>query len=239
LNTSIIWHDLECGSYRQDIGMWLSLAAEHGGPVLDVGAGTGRVALELARAGYEVTALDSDPVLLDELAGRATGLPLGTVLADARDFDLGRRYPLVIVPMQTVQLLGGSSGRERFLRCAGRHLRTEAVIAIAIATSLEPFEVTDGESAPIPDVRELDGFVYFSQPTAVRRDGDGFVLERRRETVAPGGERSSVQDEIRLDRLSIRELQREAVSAGLTAAGIRRIDRTLDHVASEVVLFRG
>jgi hypothetical protein len=65
------------------------------------------------------------------------------------------------------------------------------------------------------------------------------VLERRRETVAPGGERSSVQDEIRLDRLSIRELQREAVSAGLTAAGIRRIDRTLDHVASEVVLFRG
>ncbi|MDQ6751787.1 MAG: hypothetical protein M3Z33_13685, partial [Actinomycetota bacterium] len=64
------WHDLECGAYSADLPLWLELAAGAGGPVLDVGAGTGRVALELARAGHVVTALDSDAGLLCALRGR-------------------------------------------------------------------------------------------------------------------------------------------------------------------------
>ena len=63
--------------------------------------------------------------------------------------------------------------------------------------------------APLPDIRELDGVVYSSQPTAVRADGDGFVLERRRETVAVAGERTVERDLIRLDRLTGRGLERE------------------------------
>ena len=51
---SVIWHDLECGGYREDLPLWRALADRAGGPVLDVGAGTGRVALDLARAGHEV-----------------------------------------------------------------------------------------------------------------------------------------------------------------------------------------
>ena len=50
-----IWHDVECGSYREDLTLWLALADATGGPVADVGAGTGRVALALARAGHDVT----------------------------------------------------------------------------------------------------------------------------------------------------------------------------------------
>ena len=61
---SVIWHDLECGAYTEDLPVWRALAARHGGPVLDVGAGTGRVTLDLARAGHAVTALDTDPALL-------------------------------------------------------------------------------------------------------------------------------------------------------------------------------
>ena len=68
---SVIWHDLECGAYAEDLPLWRALAAEHGDPVLDVGAGTGRVALDLARAGHRVTALDRDPELLEALARRA------------------------------------------------------------------------------------------------------------------------------------------------------------------------
>ena len=55
-----IWHDLECGAYAEDLPLWRSLASTYGDPVLDVGAGTGRVALDLARRGHRVTALDRE-----------------------------------------------------------------------------------------------------------------------------------------------------------------------------------
>ena len=55
MNRMVIWHDVECGAYEADLPLWRELAS---GRVLDVGAGTGRVALDLARAGHPVTALD-------------------------------------------------------------------------------------------------------------------------------------------------------------------------------------
>ncbi len=244
MNDAAIWHDIECGSYRADLAFWLALAAQQGGPVLDVGAGTGRVALALARAGHQVVALDADSELLVELELRARELPGGageepllrTVAADARAFELGRSFPLVIVPMQTIQLFGGLAGRRAFLRCALGHLRPGGAFAIAIATRLECFELAEGEQGPLPDVSERDGYLYFSQPTAVRRDTDGFALERRREIVSPAGQRTFVNDLIRLDRLSVAQLQREAADAGLRPAGVRRIPPTLEHVGSEVVM---
>ena len=239
VNTTVIWHDIECGGYRQDIALWLGLAREQGGAVLDVGAGTGRVSLELARAGHDVTALDVDADLLAELERRAAGLPLLTARADAREFDLGRRFPLIVVPMQTLQLLGGADGRGAFLRCAAAHLEPGGVLAMAIATALELFEVRDGEPAPLPDIQELDGVVYCSQATAVRRDGDTFVLERRRETVSPEGQRDSELDVIRLDHVTTRQVIAETRAAGLVNAVVRRIPPTADHVGSEVVIARG
>ncbi len=121
---SYIWHDLECGAYAEDLGLWRALVDAHGEPVLDVGAGTGRIALDLARRGARVTALDRDPELLAELRRRGEGLPLDTVEADAREFALGRRFPLCIVPMQTIQLLDGPAGRAAFLTCARGSPRT-------------------------------------------------------------------------------------------------------------------
>jgi SAM-dependent methyltransferase len=236
---SVIWHDLECGAYAEDLPVWRSLAARCGDPVLDVGAGTGRVTIELARAGHAVTALDVDEQLLRELAERARGLEVVTVVADARSFDLGRRFALCIVPMQTIQLLGGSEGRSPFLRCARDHLLGGGLLAIAIADQLDLFEVGPGEPSPLPDICEIDGVVYSSHPTAVRFDGDGFMLERERQIVTTTGRLSAESDRIHLDRLDAEQLEREAAAAGLHPAGRTRIPATEEHVGTEVVMLRG
>jgi len=236
---NVIWHDLECGSYTLDRPLWRELADRYGDPILDVGAGTGRVAIDLARNGHQVTALDADAELVEELGRRAAGTSIETVVADARDFDLGMRFALCIVPMQTIQLLGGSAGRQRFLSCAKRHLTSPGgVLAIAISPILELYEPADGLPSPLPDIRELDGVVYSSQPTAVRVENDGFVLERRRDVIGANGETSSSDDVIRLDRVTAEELALEGAQAGLEPLQNRFIPASHDYVGSEVVMLR-
>jgi SAM-dependent methyltransferase len=235
----VVWHDLECGAYREDIALWRRVASESGDPVLDVGAGTGRVTLELARAGHRVVALDRDPDLLGELARRAGDLPVTCALADARDFELRERFPLIIVPMQTIQLLGGPDGREGFLRCARRHLAPGGSVVLAVAENFELFSVAEGDPGPLPDIQEFDGTVYCSRPTAVRREGDTVVLERLRERVDAGGAREVTQDVIALDSVSGAELAAEGQLAGLRAGEPIEIPPTFDHVGSRVVVLHG
>jgi SAM-dependent methyltransferase len=237
-STAVLWHDLECGGYAEDLPLWRELAAAAGGPVLDVGAGTGRVALDLAGHGHEVVALDADGELLAALAERAGDLPVQTVRADARDFDLDRRFALVLVPMQTVQLLGGPPGRAAFLRCARAHLAAGGLLAAALADALEGFDA-EHDQPPLPDVREVDGTVYASRPVAVRDTGDGVVLERIRETVDPAGHRAAETDAITLDRLDAATLAAEGEAAGLAALEPRAIPATDEYVGSTVVMLRG
>jgi SAM-dependent methyltransferase len=234
----VIWHELECGSYTADLALWGELAAERAGPVLDVGAGSGRVALELARAGHEVVALDVDQSLLDVLDGRSEGLLMTTVRADARHFQLDRRFELILVPMQTVQLLGGAAGRESFLTQARAHLSEGGLLAIAVAEEIEPFDATDGVTLA-PDMVERDGIVYCSRPVGVRAEIDGFVLERVREIVSADGVRSVHGDSVTLDLLAASDLEHEAAALGLGVGPRRPIASTVEHVGSTVVMLDG
>jgi SAM-dependent methyltransferase len=236
---SVIWHELECGSYSEDLALWRDLARASGDPILDVGAGTGRVTLELARQGYAVTALDLDDELLAQLAVAGDGLDVSTVVADARAFTLETMFALCIVPMQTIQLLGGAHGRQAFLACAARTVRPGGMLAIAIADELEPFDA-DADPlvvAPLPDVCERDGIVYSSRPTAIRERDGGFVLERRRETVSAGGELTVELDEVTLDSVSAETLERECAEAGFQPSARIEVPATDEYVASVVVTF--
>jgi SAM-dependent methyltransferase len=233
---SVIWQDVECGSYDTDLPLWRELAAAAHGPVLDVGAGTGRVAIDLARRGHEVIGLDSDAELVAEMARRAAGLPVSAVHADARDFDLGREVGLVIVPMQTLQLLGGARGRAGLLRSAARHLAAGGLLAAALADALEG--TVDGERTerPLPDVREVDGTVYASHPVGVRKERGGVVIERIRETVDRAGRRTAEADEIRLDAVDAAGVAAEARQLGFEARPPLLVPATDDYVGSEVVV---
>jgi SAM-dependent methyltransferase len=232
---AVEWHDLECGGYTADLALWRELAAEAGGRVLDVGAGTGRVALDLARRGVRVTALDRDGELLAALAARAGDLPVATVAADARSFALETTFALLIAPMQTVQLLGGAAGRRAFLRCAAAHLAPSGRIACALADRLESFG-PENAGLPLPDMRETGGRVLSSQPVRVRRDAEAWIIERVRQEVGPGGEVEVTDDAIRLDAVTAEQLEAEAAAEGLRPRGRRRVPETAEHVGSEVVV---
>ncbi len=235
----VIWHDVECGGYDADLTLWRELAREAGGPVLDVGAGTGRVAMRLAGEGLDVTALDRDEVLLEALSGRAeaAGLEIETVRADAAGFELPSRYALIAVPMQTLQLLPDGAAREGFFASARRALLPGGLVAAAIADALETFD--EHAVLPSPDVGEADGLRYLSQPVAVRERPGAVRIERIRQVVAPDGSRTSEDDLIELRTVSAEGLAAEAEPHGLLAEPPLEIPATLEHVGSTVVMLRG
>lgn len=239
MHGKILWHDIECGGYAADLPLWRELAAASGSPVLDVGCGTGRVALDLAAQGHAVTGLDLDASLLETLRERAGDLPVETVAADARDFDCKRRFPLVIAPMQTVQLLGGAEGRAAFLRCARAHLEPDGILAMALAEGIDVYDEDLAAAALPPDVRAVDGVVYSSQPVAVRAQEGVLTIERVRHAVGPTGRQAAEADVIALDAVTPAELEDEGRAAGLEPLPRRTIEPTDEHVGSTVVLLRG
>jgi SAM-dependent methyltransferase len=233
LNPAAIWHDAECGAYDADLALWEELAAAADGPVLELGCGTGRVALHLARRGHGVVGLDSDPDLVATLAERARGLPLQAVLGDARAFELDTDIVLAVAPMQLVQLLPSRDDRRGCLGCIAAHLLPGGRIALAIVEGLPP--ESEGP-LPLPDVREVDGWVYSSLPIEAVDVGEEIVIRRLRQTVSPGGELREEDNEIRIRTLSAVELEEEAAACGLVPVGRRRIPPTDLHVGSTVVV---
>jgi SAM-dependent methyltransferase len=227
-----IWHQVECGSYAADLALWSALAREAAGPVLELGCGTGRVALRLASEGFTVSALDSSPALVAELRGDAgaAGLEIDARVADARAFDLGRRFAAVIAPMQLVHLLGGPAGRGAMLERVAAHLPGGGVFAAALlagdaraAADLDP---------PLPDVLERDRWVYSSLPIETRTVEGGLELRRLRQVVSPEGRLTEEIATIGLDELDPDRLEAEASAVGLRPRERVEIPPTADHVGS-------
>jgi SAM-dependent methyltransferase len=236
IDEAVVWHDVECASYAADLGVWRALAAEHGGALLDIGCGTGRVALDLAAIGHEVTALDSDPALVAALASRAREreLRVRTAVADARSFELGRKFALAIAPMQVVQLLGGETGRAALLRHVHAHLEPGGVFAAALA---DPFEDFPEEESlpPLPDVREDAGWVFSSTPVAMRAAGGSTEIDRLRQAVSPQGELTESMATIVLDQLTPEQIEAEAEGA-FRVLPRRSVPETEGYVGSTVVV---
>lgn len=245
---AVVWHDLECGLYSADLELWRELADANAAgdePILEIGAGTGRVSLDLARRGHTVTAVERDPVLAAALGERANGLTVAVVGADARAFKLPRRdFALCLVPMQTVQLMGGPSGRLAFLRAVRAHLRDGGVLACALVEEIDQFDVATEQLQLEPELARRGGTLYSSCPVRVSV-GERRIrieLERRIEPIAEpvgadvGSAEPPRREVIELDRLTAERLQREARRVGLRPLEVRSVSPTDLHTASTVVI---
>jgi SAM-dependent methyltransferase len=112
---------------REDIPFYVEEARRAGGPVLELGCGTGRVAIPIAKAGVEVVGLDSSPAMLEvarrklrNLRGRRASLTL--VQADMRDFALEQRFNLAIIPFRGFLALLTVEDQIKALLNVRRHL---------------------------------------------------------------------------------------------------------------------
>jgi len=97
---------------RDDAAFWRAVADEAGdGPILELGCGTGRVLLPLARAGHEITGLDLSGEMLERCRAKLRAEAPGVrerarlVAADMTSFELDRRFAAIICPFGGFQQL--------------------------------------------------------------------------------------------------------------------------------------
>jgi len=113
---------------RPDVAFFVEAAVACAGPVLELGCGTGRVLVPIARAGAEVVGLDSSEPMLAvcrdrlDLEDAAVRCRVQLVEADMREFDLPRRFALITIPFRPFQHLTGVDDQVSCLRSVHRHL---------------------------------------------------------------------------------------------------------------------
>ncbi|HVU03365.1 MAG TPA: class I SAM-dependent methyltransferase [Polyangiaceae bacterium] len=123
-----VYYDKAYASRRDDVAYYVRLGRLSGGPVLEYGVGTGRIALPLARAGIAVTGVDQSKPMLERLAAALSKEApdvrgrVRAVHGDMRDARVRGRFPLVIAAFNTLLHLYTREDVERFLASVRAHL---------------------------------------------------------------------------------------------------------------------
>lgn len=138
-----------------DVGWYKDLAARTGGPVLEVGAGTGRLTIPLARMGLKVWAVDVAEGMLAQLRAKlareeaAVQARVRVVRQDAARLDLPERgFALALLPFNTLMLIHDPEEERETLAAMAAHMAPGAVLALDVMNPLTlPLEA---ERAPAP-----------------------------------------------------------------------------------------
>jgi SAM-dependent methyltransferase len=119
-------YDALAGDYANgpELGFYSRLAAVHQGPLLELGAGTGRLSLALAGEGLKVTGVEIDGGMLSlaRLKAAERQVEVEWVEADARTFSLDQTFPLVVLPNNTIAHFLDRESVEALFAAVRRHL---------------------------------------------------------------------------------------------------------------------
>ena len=113
---------------RQDVAFYVEEARAARGPVLELGSGTGRILLPIARAGCTITGVDNSRPMLDRCRTRLRAEPADVQSRvtlqqhDVRDFDLGMKYALITAPFRVMQHMTTIDDQLALLGSVARHL---------------------------------------------------------------------------------------------------------------------
>ncbi|HET7701954.1 MAG TPA: class I SAM-dependent methyltransferase [Candidatus Limnocylindrales bacterium] len=133
-------YDLDLVEDPGDLDLYLALAARTGGPILEIAAGTGRLAVPLAAAGHEVSAVDLDPAMLERAyargraAGRDAGARLELIEADLLDLELptAGTFHLAFLALNSLFLLATRDSQSRAVTTLARHLAPGGIAVVDV-----------------------------------------------------------------------------------------------------------
>jgi SAM-dependent methyltransferase len=217
-------YDLDLVEDPGDFDLYLSLARRTGGPILELAVGTGRLALPLAGAGFDVTGVDIDPAMLDRARERVAGEKINGRLELVEGDILGLRLPtagtfrLAFIALNSLLLLGSRDAQREAIRTMAAHLAPGG-LAVADIWLPDADDLTrfDGRIALEYARTDPDTFVTVTKADSARFDSvsQQVTLTTLYEESGHGG---SVQRWVRVDRLrlvSADELRGFAEDVGL------------------------
>jgi ubiquinone/menaquinone biosynthesis C-methylase UbiE len=121
-----------------EIDFYVARARASGGPVLELGCGTGRVTWPLARAGVPIVGLDLEPAMLERAEAKRRDEPVDVnararfVRGDMSNFSLDERFALAIIPFRAFLMLLTTEEQQQTLACVRRHLARGGALIIDI-----------------------------------------------------------------------------------------------------------
>jgi len=148
------------GIMEDGLRLYVELARESGGPVLEMGCGTGRVLLPTARAGVPITGMELSPDMLEVLRRSAAAEPdevrrrITTLQGDIRRDSAGGRFALVTAPFRVAQHLLERADQRAWLRNVQRHLLPGGFLCFDVF-QLDPARLVD-EGTPRVDIDRIE-----------------------------------------------------------------------------------
>jgi SAM-dependent methyltransferase len=170
-----------------DLPFYLDCARRFGGPILEPGAGTGRVLIALAEAGYERVGVEVSAAMLEAASAKIARTPAAAarirlVDADMKDFALQQTFFLIMIPARAFQFLLTTVDQRLALNCIHRHLVSGGHLVVDLFDpNFEGLLTADFMNRFTREVRDPRSAYRFRR-TVVARNVD-WVLQRLDETL--------------------------------------------------------
>jgi SAM-dependent methyltransferase len=132
-------YDLEKNDIlNSDIPFYMEYAEKQNGYILELGCGTGRVSIELAKNGFNVTGLDLSEQMLSVFKNKINSLPeniqksINLIHENMADFRINKKYSLIIAPFRAFQTLTKDKDINKSLECIKEHLDINGIFIINV-----------------------------------------------------------------------------------------------------------
>jgi SAM-dependent methyltransferase len=209
-------YDAHHAVHTEDIPFWLTIAQRHAGlPVLELGCGSGRVAIALAQAGISIIGLDIDPEMLFISQRRLERLPnldIHLFQADMTAFYLEQEFGTILLPCNTLSTFSPAD-RQKIFKTASRHLHPNGWFAASIPN---PSLLSELAVESATEIEEIITHPLDQEPVQVssswKRDQVFFTVTWHYDHLLPDGhvDRTRVQVRHSLEPVSVYEEQLRA-----------------------------